>query len=395
MGEKHALVYGASGITGWSITNLILNGYPEDDTFASVTALTNRPLDVATAQWPKVEKPEFQLASGINILTLKGQQGLEADLKKKVANISQITHVYFFAYIIDSDPAKESQINKELIRRAVSAVENLSPNLEFVVLPTGTKAYGVHLGEKFPFAQDLPLRESLPRIPEPYASKMFYYHQTDMLSEMAKGKSWTWSEVIPDSIVGFVPNNNVYCIAQTVGMYLALYAELNGKGAECPFPGSEKSWKILSNESNQDIVAKVSIYASLHPETTFEQRYNAADNSQPSSWSKKWPVICEYFGLKGTPPPADGRAPQPHEYLAEHIDEWRELERKHGLVGGYVVNDRTYAAFTSVVMHALNFDRQMDMSKCHEMWGPKKEEIDTQKSWFTTFDRFRKAKIIP
>lgn len=91
-----SLIIGASGISGWSITNLILNGYPEDDTFASVTALTNRPLDVTTAQWPRVEKPELQLASGIDILTPKGQEGLEADLKEKVANISKISHVYFF-----------------------------------------------------------------------------------------------------------------------------------------------------------------------------------------------------------------------------------------------------------------------------------------------------------
>lgn len=42
---------------------------------------------------------------------------------------------------------------------------------------------------------------------------MFYYSQTDMLTNMSKGKSWTWSEVIPDVIIGFVPNNNIYCLA--------------------------------------------------------------------------------------------------------------------------------------------------------------------------------------
>ncbi|ROT36333.1 hypothetical protein SODALDRAFT_325683 [Sodiomyces alkalinus F11] len=393
MSQNHALVYGGSGITGWAITNAILNGYPTPGSFASVTALTNRPLDTEAALWPKSDK--LHVATGIDILTPKGQEGLEADLKEKVKNINQISHVYFFAYIMDTDPVKECQINKELIRRAVAAVENLSPNLKFVVLPTGTKAYGVHLLDDFPFKNDLPLRESLPRIPEPYASQMFYYDQTDMLTEMAKGKAWTWCEVIPDNIIGFVPNNNIYCLAQTVGTYLALYRDINGEGAEVAFPGTEKSWRNSSNESNQDVVAKVCIWASLQLETSAEQRYNAADSATPSSWSAKWPVICEYFGLKGTPPPPGGSGPQPAQYLADHYEEWKALEKKHGLVTGRVGNNRNFGPFAHFIMAMLDFDRNMDMSKCHAMWGEGKEEVDTKQSWWTTLDRFRKAKIIP
>jgi len=154
---------------------------------------------------------------------------------------------------MDADGKKECEINVELIKRAVSSVENISSNLKFVsilascpslgafnrtpyhqcatsaasygtttyllpfskqvVLPSGTKAYGVHLIEKFPFPKDVPLKESLPRIPEPYASEMFYYSQMDMLAEMSKGKGWTWCDVVPDVVVGFVPNNNIYCLA--------------------------------------------------------------------------------------------------------------------------------------------------------------------------------------
>jgi hypothetical protein len=97
---------------------------------------------------------------------------------------------------MDPDPAKEIEININLLKRAVLAAEHLSKNLKFVVLPTGTKAYGVHLIQEFPFSKDLPLKESLPRIPEPHASQMFYYSQTDALTELCKGKSWTWCEVM-------------------------------------------------------------------------------------------------------------------------------------------------------------------------------------------------------
>jgi hypothetical protein len=35
------------------------------------------------------------------------------------------------------------------------------------------------------------------------------------------------------------------------------------------------------------------------------------------------------------------------------------------------------------------------MSLAHEMMGKSKEEVDTKGAWYTAFDRFRQAKIIP
>ncbi|KAI0121199.1 hypothetical protein BJ170DRAFT_149431 [Xylariales sp. AK1849] len=391
--SNHALVFGASGITGWAITKAILEGYPSEDAFASVTALTNRPLSLDDALWPTSSK--LDVVSGIDILTAQGQEALEAEVKDRVKHATEITHVYFFAYIMDPDPDKETSVNVDLIHRAVTAIEHFSPNLKFVVLPTGTKAYGVHMIGEFPFANDLPLKESLPRIPEPYASRLFYYSQTDMLSRMSDGKSWTWCEVIPDVIIGFVPNNNVYCVAQALAIYLSLYAEIKGKGSVVQFPGTEQSYKTLCNDSSQDIVAKASIYASLHPEVTSEQRYNTADNAKTSSWSEKWPIICEYFGLKGVGPPPDGLGPQPARFLADHFGEWQALEKRHGLKSGRVVNDRSVEVFAYFVMTVLNFDRQLDMTKCHKMLGDAKIETDAKGAWWTAFDRFRQAKIIP
>lgn len=40
---------------------------------------------------------------------------------------------------MNPDPEKEIAINVQLLDRAVSAAEHLSPGLKFVVLPTGTK----------------------------------------------------------------------------------------------------------------------------------------------------------------------------------------------------------------------------------------------------------------
>ena len=63
-------------------------------------------------------------------------------MKEKISGIENVTHVYFFAYIMDSDPEKEISINVDLLTRAIVAIEHLSSNLQFVVLPTGTKVSG-------------------------------------------------------------------------------------------------------------------------------------------------------------------------------------------------------------------------------------------------------------
>lgn len=134
--ENHALIFGASGITGWAIVNAILTDYPSPGAFNSVTALTNRQLPLDAAQWPLSAK--LELISGLDLR--QGEQAtLESEMKHRIPNIDTVTHVYFFAYIMDPVPDKEIKINVELLHRAVTAVENLSPRLKFVVLPTGTK----------------------------------------------------------------------------------------------------------------------------------------------------------------------------------------------------------------------------------------------------------------
>src|ERR1700742_3964066 len=94
--QNHALVFGASGITGWAIVNTILNGYPAESAFTKVTALTNRPLPAQVAQWPKSSK--LQVFSGLDLLT-GNQSLLEATMKERIPGIETVTHVYFFAYI--------------------------------------------------------------------------------------------------------------------------------------------------------------------------------------------------------------------------------------------------------------------------------------------------------
>ncbi|CAK4031927.1 Hypothetical predicted protein [Lecanosticta acicola] len=388
--SNHALIFGATGIQGWAVTNQLLNNYPTPNSFAKITALTNRPIDSTTTLWPS--SPRLQPISGLDLLSPTLKLGLQA----RVPSIETVTHVFYCAYIYKSDPASEVETNLTLLKNAIVSLETLAPNLVSVILSTGTKAYGVHLISDFPFSQNLPLREDLPRIPEPYASQNFYYNQVDFLASQSKGKNWTFAELRPDAVVGFVPNNNVYSLAQALACYLSCYREIEGEGAECQFPGTEKSWTILSNDADQDIIAKFAIHAALNPGSCGDgTAYNVASNSKPSCWEEKWPVICEFVGLKGVGPPEGGSGPQPGEYLASHLEQWTEIEERYGLATGRVGNDRSLGGFQYFIMTMFDFDRHLDMAKMHAAWGDKKEEVGSKEVWWTAFQRYRNAKIIP
>lgn len=103
---NHALVFGATGIQGWAIVNQILNGYPTEDAFEKVTALTNRPI-TETMLWPESKK--LQVVSGINLLTDKGQDGLVKEMEENIPNVKSVTHMFFFGtYETSIETAKNS-----------------------------------------------------------------------------------------------------------------------------------------------------------------------------------------------------------------------------------------------------------------------------------------------
>jgi hypothetical protein len=94
--ENHALIFGASGISGWAIVNQILSDYPAKGVFSAVTALTNRPLPAEYTIWPKDSR--LDVVSGLDLM--KGGQGdLEAAMKEKIKGIENVTQVYFFGKI--------------------------------------------------------------------------------------------------------------------------------------------------------------------------------------------------------------------------------------------------------------------------------------------------------
>jgi hypothetical protein len=149
-----ALVFGASGITGWAIVKIALE-YPSPTTFSRVIGLTNRPLTLKDSFLPS--DPRLSLKSGVD---LSGDVVSIVEALKKIDGIEKITHVYFtgeriwnkvciriyspsLAYVHKAWGANGSteqiRANVELLMNSVKAVEQLCPGLQFVTWPSGGK----------------------------------------------------------------------------------------------------------------------------------------------------------------------------------------------------------------------------------------------------------------
>lgn len=95
--EHQALVFGASGITGWALTNAALS-YPTATAFKRVVGLTNRPLSVEEAGLP--QDPRLHLYPGLDLS--KDSQSI-TDYLSTIDNIGETTHVYFACKFADPD----------------------------------------------------------------------------------------------------------------------------------------------------------------------------------------------------------------------------------------------------------------------------------------------------
>lgn len=135
----YALVFGASGISGWAVVKEALS-YPTSTSFAHITGLTNRPLSIEDAKLPRDER--LELVSGVDLTG--SVEDVVKDLRSKAKHVEKTTHVFFMAYV---DPGKGfdalREVNTQILKTAIEAVLKLTSNLQSVILQTGGKGYGV------------------------------------------------------------------------------------------------------------------------------------------------------------------------------------------------------------------------------------------------------------
>ncbi|KAL2850516.1 hypothetical protein BJX68DRAFT_255204 [Aspergillus pseudodeflectus] len=373
-----ALIFGASGISGWAVTKCALT-YPTATTFARVIGLTNRPLPLG----------KINLRASFDEVL--------AELQETVPNLEDVTHVYYLAYsnatAYSVDVMAIRDINIGMTYNAVHAVDKLCKNLKFFVLQTGTNNYGVAV---FRFQEHIaiapPLREDNPRIPSPWGDEIFYYAQVDLLKEANKGKLWKWCEVRPDMIIGHVPLPTSMTYVEPLALSLMPYRYVNGPGATAIFPGSYNHYIHTYTPSPQDIIARSELYLSIEkPDQAHGEAFNIADNQTPAPWTLVWPKLCEYFGLT-----AQGSSPEDRgwkdidKWWIAHADDYKRMCEEYGL------RPREILPQTWILLSAgftfLERDREMCLDKIRVLGF--REEYPVGHGYFRVFERLVEERII-
>ncbi|KAI0161796.1 hypothetical protein GGR52DRAFT_561154 [Hypoxylon sp. FL1284] len=389
----HALVFGASGILGWSIVDQILKNYPDKGVFHKVTALSNRPLNAENAFWPDggAGRPALQIVDGIDLTTGTVDEMTET-LRSRIPDIDSVTHIYFFAYLFHPDFPTESKINLGMLQRGFVVAEKLAPKLEYMILPTGTKGYGIHLPER-PF--EAPFTEDMSDVHQPWHDVLFYYVMHDELDKLQQGKSWKFAEVRCGPVLGFVPHKNPYNLAAAFMNFLSVYKLLHeqnhpdAKSDKIPFPSNPESYHSVFQDGGQDIFAQFSIHLCLHPEVAGNSEvYNIGDAIKPASMAERWPVMCSLFGLVGLPPldKSDPAAMLPVTFVKEHPEAVKQLKEEKGVALQEILLEEGMETFGDY----FTFDHHFSLDKSRRTGFD--GELSVQESWPLVLERYHQAK---
>jgi nucleoside-diphosphate-sugar epimerase len=150
------------------------------------------------------------------------------DTARKLADLTDVTHIFYAAFQAipgsASNFASNTGPNREMLVNSVTAIERAARYLKRVVLVTGTKYYGVHLGPL-----KTPMRETDPRRLPPN----YYFDQIDWLTDYQHGKGWDWTKLRPQTLCGFSPGSPM-SILPAIAVYAAISKEL---GLSLRFPG--------------------------------------------------------------------------------------------------------------------------------------------------------------
>ncbi|KZL82598.1 sirq protein [Colletotrichum incanum] len=391
--RNHAIIFGAAGLLGWATVEQLLSNYPAEGSFDQVTAVINRSLSESEFFWPKdsTNRPSLQIVSGVN---LNGTtEDLTRQLEDKVQGVKDITHVFYFVFNpVNNDHIRECEVNCGIMQRVVDSLILLSPDLKSFVYPGGTRGYGIYVpGGTF----EAPLNESMAdNLPAEYAKTVAYPWFRKILTRASEGKSWTWSEVCPDAVVGFTPNGSGFSLALHWAQYLSLYAynrgldEKSDLPIEVPFPGNESGYNSLFTPVSSRILGRITIHTSLNGGKCNAKIINMADCSMPTKFSEIWPSLANWFGLKGVGPTGDDNDLKPGEYIQENKYVFEQNGLKKAIVAG--VGDGS--SQLDRVGYWLSFDRQLSLERLRSIGFT--EERNPVEGWLEAFGKFRDAGII-
>lgn len=355
MGErKLAVVVGALGVIGRYIVERLLK---EDDW--SVVGLSRRPADAA---------PRYRHIS-IDLLDRRSTAATLSDL-------SEATHVFYAAFQPAAGAAAgyASNIapNRDMLVNAVTAIDAASRALRRVVLVTGTKYYGAHLG---PFRT--PARESDPRHMPPN----YYFDQIDWLAGFQRGKPWDVVELRPQTLCGFAPGTPM-SLAPAIAVYAAVSREL---GLPLRFPGKPGAYASIYQVTESTHFANAALWAATEPRCGGEA-FNIT-NGDYFRWQNLWPKLAAAFDM----PVGDPQAVSLTQHMADKEPLWRAMTAKYGLEP-YAYDQLVAWPFADYVF-GCDWDVMSDVTKSRRFGFH--DVVDSEEMFVRLLRRFREERIVP
>src|ERR1700730_1557569 len=284
------LVAGAHGVSGRAAT-LHLSAIPD----VSVYGLSRRSAPL----------PAGVIPISVDLLNV-------ANVRQQLGAVKNVTHIVCGAYIEKPTAVEKSEVNVAILRNLLDVVESTSPSLKHITFYQGGKAYGADLG---PFKT--PAREDDPRLMPPN----FYYDQEDFLRARQKGKSWHFTALRPEAVMGFAVGNPMNLL-----MVIAVYATISKElGLPLRVPGTEAAYRALYQVTSAEILAKATDWAGSTPAAANEI-FNIT-NGDYFRWQHMWPRIAKAFQMEYV-----DQVPIPlATYMTDKAPLWDQIVRKYGL----------------------------------------------------------------
>ncbi|KAI1504811.1 hypothetical protein F5X99DRAFT_371058 [Biscogniauxia marginata] len=270
-----ALVTGATGITGSAIVNALINSPDYSEVYTLSRSKSFEP-------HPKVKHATIDLQASAD------------EMAKSLTHIPPPTHIYFCAYLANSDEGEASRINGAMLSNFLTALVKTGQIVELrhFVLTCGLKQYGVHQGQpKNPIFEDDDA--SLVWLEQEDRPPNFYYTQQRILEKAAEdaGNTWAWTTTYPSDVIGFARANFMNLVTG-LGLYCAVSKEL--EGSQLVFPGSKITYRAFSTWTSARLHADFCLWAGKAPNAK-NQRFNVV-NGDTQSWQDLWPRLAARFG---------------------------------------------------------------------------------------------------
>jgi len=290
-----AIITGANGISGFYTMRALLDS-PER--WSKIYALSRRP------------PPEDMM----NLLTKDQRlrvQHVACDFLQSPSTIAsamkaaKVTADYFFfySYLQPSPPpgariwsnAEELvKVNSALLSNFLGALTEIAVKPKRVLLQTGAKNYGIHIGRsRMPACESDPQPKDL----EPN----FYYPQEEALFEFCKKNPNTGYNVIrPAWIIGAVNNAQMNAL-HPFAVYAAVQAY---KDEPIKFGGDWDNWQFNCFHSTARLTGYLSEWVVLEDKCKNEA-FNSTDTS-PFTFDRFFEELCRWYGVKkGFVPPEE------------------------------------------------------------------------------------------